>query len=105
MARRSRRNPQQAAPPPLAGAFEMALPARPRPVFSLCSDEDRAAILGRAKDLLADHGVAVVHEAARGRLLAAGGRPGRAERQKAEKVRAVGDPQPAAAARPAANSR
>lgn len=81
MARRSRRNPQQAAPPPLAGAFEMALPARPRPVFSLCSDEDRAAILGRAKDLLADHGVAVVHEAARGRLLAAGGRPGRAASQ------------------------
>ncbi len=78
MARRSRRGTTEtitAAPPP-PNAFQNARKIHPRPTFSLCSEEDHAAILGRAQDLLAEHGVAVVHETANEALLRAGARPG-----------------------------
>lgn len=81
MARRTKHGPAPVAAQLRADAFILSPQPRPRPAFSICTSKDRAAILARALDLLADHGVAVVHDAARTRLLKAGATPGRAAAQ------------------------
>ncbi|RMD88709.1 MAG: hypothetical protein D6811_13540, partial [Alphaproteobacteria bacterium] len=77
MARRSKRNAELAAAPPPADAFHLATPVRPRPAFAIAPEAARAHLLSRAGDLLAEHGIAVVHEAARAAMLKAGATPGR----------------------------
>ncbi len=78
MARRPRKTPP---PPPRPTAFQMAPGARPRPAPDFAPDGGAERIRARAFDLLAGHGVAVVHDDARAALLAAGGRPGADNRQ------------------------
>lgn len=73
MARRSRNKVQ--APKP-ATAFRQAAPPRPRPNFQFGGDDARMHITKRAYDLLADHGVAVVHPGAYAALLRAGAKEG-----------------------------
>ncbi len=74
MARRPRK--QQSTPQP-ATAFVASENPRPRPRLEMAGRDAREAITARAFDLLADHGVAVVHEGAFNALKKAGARPGR----------------------------
>lgn len=74
MARRPNRSTPPARP---ADAFTLSARPRPRPQFSVCPSESRAVLLGRALDLLADHGVALLHEEAATALRRAGATPGR----------------------------
>ncbi|HGG05192.1 MAG TPA: hypothetical protein ENK28_07020 [Aliiroseovarius sp.] len=75
MARRTRSRTTVTAPVPPT-AFVQATPVRPRPVLTMAPDTDAERITRRAFDLLADHGVAVVHPGAHAALLAAGATPG-----------------------------
>lgn len=83
MARRAKRRttPDQPGGPGPANAYIQFPQPRPRPGFSVCAADDRALILDRALDLLADHGVAVVHPAGRAGLERAGAKPGREPNQ------------------------
>lgn len=74
MARRNRTTPE--APKP-ATAFIQTGQTRPRPHFQIGGEAACDTITTRAFELLAEHGVAVVHEGAHAALLAAGARPGR----------------------------
>ncbi|MFC3118465.1 trimethylamine methyltransferase family protein [Jhaorihella thermophila] len=76
MARRAKRI-QTSTAPRAADAFTLAADPRPRPAFSICPAEQRAFLLARAMDLLAEHGVALIHDAARATMLEAGAAPGR----------------------------
>lgn len=75
MARRAKRTTPTA--PRMTGAFTPAADPRPRPLFSVCPAEDRALLFSRAIDLLAEHGVAVIHDAARDAMRRAGATAGR----------------------------
>ncbi|MCP5037716.1 MAG: hypothetical protein GY945_08970 [Rhodobacteraceae bacterium] len=73
MARRARK--QLEAPKP-ATAFIQTENTRPRPRFEMGGQAAREHILSRAFDLLAEHGVAVVHEGAYTALLESGAKEG-----------------------------
>lgn len=75
MSRRPRRD-RAAEAPRAPDAFHLAEPARPRPAFAMGGQEARETILAQAFRLLAEHGVAVVHERAHAALLKAGATPG-----------------------------
>ncbi|MCP5076046.1 MAG: hypothetical protein GY947_22480 [Rhodobacteraceae bacterium] len=79
MARRSKHRNQstRATDAPPASAFQLTKQPRPRPLFSICANEDRARLVARALDLLAEHGVAIAHDTAREKLIRAGATPGR----------------------------
>ncbi len=66
-----------AAPSIAANAFVQNNPIRPRPRFSYLDDAGMERILGRAFDLLEQHGVAVGHEAGNAAMRKAGAQPGR----------------------------
>ncbi|PHP67352.1 hypothetical protein CSC94_09955 [Zhengella mangrovi] len=76
MARRPRADRASATSRP-ADAFTNQGAPRPRPHFSVGGEEARNAIARRAIDLLADHGVAIVHEGAFEAMRRAGATPGR----------------------------
>jgi trimethylamine:corrinoid methyltransferase-like protein len=57
-------------------AFTQAFPVLPRPTFSFLTENDLEQIKDRAFDLLDQHGIAVVHEAAHRAMRKAGARPG-----------------------------
>ena len=57
-------------------AFTQADPILPRPAFSFLTEEDLEQIKDRAFDLLEQHGIAVVHEAANAAMREAGALPG-----------------------------
>ncbi len=76
--RTGRRAPsKQHVTPPATDAFNQAVRNSPRPIFSYLDEAGMAFIKKRAFDLLADHGVAIVHEAANIKMRAAGAKPGR----------------------------
>ncbi len=58
-------------------AFHLADPVRARPLFNYLSDDDIAIIRARAKELVCDHGVIVVHPQAHAALKKAGCSDGR----------------------------
>ncbi len=72
MARRARKTPESPRPT----AFVQSPEARPRAGLEMGGEAARTAITTRALDLLAEHGVAVVHEGAHAALLKAGALPG-----------------------------
>ncbi len=75
--RTGRRRPRQTGDTaPAANAFQLAGPDPARPSLHYLDDGAIERIKARALDLLAEHGVAIVHEAGHDAMLRAGARPG-----------------------------
>jgi trimethylamine:corrinoid methyltransferase-like protein len=78
--RKNRRRSQTShgsSPASLPNAFTLAEPALRRPGFQFLSDDDIAVIRERAIELVADHGIIVIHPTAFEALKARGARDGR----------------------------